>query len=127
MLNESFLSNDTQSQSILANNTQIQMPIPHMQQIPFGQSMMGFQPNIQQLQHQSVQQPYCPLPDFEIDQIAARLKDTFFADLDKVIGQKVIEQTANLTQEIKDLRMELNNTRASINKIANRRPHSKMS
>ena len=42
MMNESFVSDDTQSQSILANNTQIQMPIPHIQRIPLSQPMMGF-------------------------------------------------------------------------------------
>lgn len=127
-MNDSALSDETQppSQSIIYNNmpqdgnttpqmANVQMPLQSMQPIPFGQAMMGFQPQFQQMQNQSLPQPFCTLPDFEIDRIAARLKETFFADLDVIIAAKVNERTADLSKEIDNLRADLHNVRESLN------------
>lgn len=127
-INDFVASEETQSQSILTGNiplnintplqmAQLQMAPPHMQQMQYGQHIMGFQPPTQQMQTQSIQQPLCSLPDFEIDRIAARLKEFFFADLEVIIAQKVNEKTDKLSCEIDDLRSELSDIRQELRDI----------
>ena len=129
-LNESVMSDDTQqSQSILANQlqqdgnaqlqmAQIQMALPQMQSVQYGPPMMGFQQPTQHMQHPPLQQPICSLPDFEIDRIAARLKESFFADLEVIVAQKVNEKTETLTREMDDLRLELTELRGQLHRMS---------
>ena len=131
MLNESSVS-DTQSQSILSNMTQhegnpslqmTQMPLQQLQQMQqlqqqqFSQPLMGFQQQAPHIQPQALPQAIFSLPDFEIDRIAARLKETFFTDLEAIVKQKVDEKTEELSNQLDELRFELSELRSNLSEV----------
>ena len=97
-----------------------------MQHPQFGQTIIGFQQQAQHIQpqpmqqsmQQPMQQPLFSLPYFEIDRIALRLKETFFADLDAIVKQKVDEKTEEISMELDELRLELSEMRTHLSKIS---------
>ena len=89
----------------------------YIQQPQFGQTLIGFQQQAHHMQPQAMQQPMFSLPDFEIDRIALRLKETFLADLDAIVKKKVEEKTEYLSMEIDELKLEISEMRTHLTKI----------